>query len=67
MKEKSREKSVRHEDSNKIAIVLNSSHQHKILESFNKVKIRLSEINKHVSDGINKDFENSKKPQQIRS
>ena len=27
-------------------------------ESFDKVKIRLSEINKHVSDGINKDREN---------
>ena len=29
-------------------------------ESFDKVKIRLSEINKHVSDGINKDHENQK-------
>ena len=29
-------------------------------ESFNKVKIRLSDINKHVSDGINKDRENQK-------
>ena len=29
-------------------------------ESFDKVKIRLSEINKHVSDGINKDNENQK-------
>ena len=29
-------------------------------ESFDKVKIRLSEINKHVSDGINKDRENQK-------
>ena len=29
-------------------------------ESFDKVKIRLSEINKHVSDGINKDSENQK-------
>ena len=30
-------------------------------ESFDKVKIRVSEINKHVSDGINKDSENQKK------
>ena len=30
-------------------------------ESFNKVKVRLSEINKHVSDGINKDSENQKR------
>ena len=29
-------------------------------DSFDKVKIRLSEINKHVSDGINKDRENQK-------
>ena len=30
-------------------------------ESFDKVKIRLSEINKHVSDGINKVRESRKK------
>ena len=29
-------------------------------ESFDKVKIRLNEINKHVSDGINQDHENQK-------
>ena len=38
-------------------------------ESFIKVKIRLVEINKHVSDGVNKDRENqrSERLRQIRS
>ena len=45
MKETSRAKSIWHEESNKIAIVLNNSYQS---------KIRSGEINKHVSDGVNK-------------
>ena len=45
MKETSRAKSIWHEESNKITIVLNNSYQ---------FKIRLGEINKHVSDGVNK-------------
>ena len=83
MKKTSRAKSVTHEESNKIAKVVNSSYQLKIPEDIlnrsrssqditeildvmskesldNKVKIRLSQINKHVSDGINKDRENQK-------
>ena len=76
MKETSRAKSILHEASNKIAIVLNNSCQFKIpahmlnrnkstqditevydvtkKESLINAKIRLGEINKHVSDGINK-------------
>ena len=69
VKETSRATSVWPEESHKIARVLSINHQLKIpehqpklenvtsKESFDKVKIRLSEINKHVSDGISKDRE----------
>ena len=59
VKETSRAKSIWHDESNKIGTVLNNSHQ---------FKIRLCEISKHISDGINKDCENqrSEEHQQIR-
>ena len=53
-------------ENNKITIVLSSTFSTRredvtSKESFDKVKIRLSEINKHVSDGINKDREKGAK------
>ena len=59
VKETSSAKSIWHDESNKIGTVLSTSHQ---------FKIRLGEINKHISDGINKDCEHqrSEELQQIR-
>ena len=51
VKETSRTKSILHDESNKIGTVLNNSHQ---------FKIRLGEINKHISDGINEDREDQR-------
>ena len=52
--EAGRAKSIWHEESNQIATVLNQAHQ---LDRSRSAQ----EINKHLSDGINKDREKSKK------
>ena len=68
-KETSRAKSIWHEESNHIATVLNSIHRFKIQAHMLNRSRSAQEINKHVSDGINKDRENqrSERLQQIRS
>ena len=68
-KETSRAKSIWHEESNQIATVLNSIHQFKIQAHRLDRSRSAQEINKHVSDGVNKDREDqrSERLQQIRS
>ena len=67
--ETSRAKSTWHVGSNQIATVLNSIHQFKIQAHRLDRSRSAQEINKHVSDGINKDREDqrSERLQQIRS
>ena len=60
-KETSRVKSIWHEESNQIATVLNSIRQCEIQADRLDRSRSAQEINKHVSDGINKDREKSKK------
>ena len=69
VKDSSRVKSVWPEESLKITIVLSRiiSSRSRSKESFDKVKVRLSEINKHVSDGIIKDSENQKERRSLAS
>ena len=68
-KETSKAKSIWREESNQIATMLNSIHQFKIQAHRLDRSRSAQEINKHVSDGINKDRENqrSERLQQIRS
>ena len=68
-KETSKAKSLWREESNQIATMLNSIHQFKIQAHRLDRSRSAQEINKHVSDGINKDRENqrSERLQQIRS
>ena len=74
--ETSRATSIWHEESNKIATVLNSIHQFKIPAHMLNRSRSLQDSNKHVSDGVNKSllenkfyFENqrSESLQQVRS
>ena len=69
VKETSRARSARHQESNQIATVLNSIHQFKIPAHRLDRSGTAKEINKPVSDGINKDREiqRSERLQQIRS